>query len=282
MTTMAQTHKGSRRRGEVYSLGSVPYAAAWDLQKALVARHRHPPQPDRLLLLEHPPVYTLGQGSTTENLYFSEDAPPHPLFRTERGGEVTHHCPGQLVGYPILDLKQHQTDLHWYLRQLEEVVIQTLAPLGIQATRQPGLTGVWVGDTKLAAIGIKVSRWITMHGFALNVCPDLAGFAAIVPCGIAHKAVGRVSQFCPGVTVAEVLPLAIAAFAQVFNQELVTGAAPLWPGPLDQIAEPHTHCTETSDSVPQAGKGSDNQDREPVGWRSPGPEPPSAENFLGR
>jgi lipoyl(octanoyl) transferase len=222
---MGHNHQTTQRLCEVYDLGMMPYEDAWNLQKTWVSRHRESPQPDRLLLVEHPPVYTLGQGSTTENLKFLESNPPHPLFRIERGGEVTHHCPGQLVGYPILDLKRHQTDLHWYLRQLEEVVIQTLAALGTSATRQPGLTGVWVGDTKLAAIGIKVSRWITMHGFALNVCPDLSGFEAIVPCGIADKAVGSVAQFCPGITVAEVVPLVKQAFSQVFGLDLVKGTA---------------------------------------------------------
>ena len=206
----------------IYDLGLVPYDQAWSLQRSLVEHRLQHRQggispPDCLLLLEHPPVYTLGQGSTLDNLKFSADASPFPLFRTERGGEVTHHCPGQLVGYPILDLKQHRPDLHWYLRQLEAVVIQVLAQFGIGGTRQPGLTGVWVGTVKLAAIGIKVSRWITMHGFALNVCPDLTGFEAIVPCGIDDKAVGSMVQFCPGVTVEKVRPVAIAAFADVFH-----------------------------------------------------------------
>ncbi|MEY3299831.1 MAG: hypothetical protein RLZZ597_3091 [Cyanobacteriota bacterium] len=218
---MGYDHQPTQRPCEVYTLGLMPYEEAWNLQKTWVASHRQSPQPDRLLLVEHPPVYTLGQGSTTENLKFLESNPPYPLFRIERGGEVTHHCPGQLVGYPILDLKRHQTDLHWYLRQLEEVVIQTLAALDIPGTRQPGLTGVWVGNTKLAAIGIKVSRWITMHGFALNVCPDLAGFGAIIPCGIADKSVGSVAQFCPGITVAEVVPLVKQAFSAVFGVDLV-------------------------------------------------------------
>ena len=200
----------------------MPYDQAWARQRSLVAHRLQQRQgsispQDYLLLVEHPPVYTLGQGSTLDNLKFSADAPPFPLFRTERGGEVTHHCPGQLVGYPILDLKQHQPDLHWYLRQLEAVIIQVLAQFGIDGTRQPGLTGVWVGDVKLAAIGIKVSRWVTMHGFALNVCPDLTGFEAIVPCGIDHKAVGSMAQFCPGVTVEKVRPVAIAAFADRFH-----------------------------------------------------------------
>jgi lipoyl(octanoyl) transferase len=230
VVTIGQARGGLAPVCDVYNLGVMPYETAWALQKALVQEHRQrsetaAPLPDRLLLMEHPPVYTLGQGATLDYLKFSTQAPPHPLFRTERGGEVTHHCPGQLVGYPILDLRRHRTDLHWYLRQLEEVVIVTLAQFGIAGSRQSGLTGVWVGDVKLAAIGIKVSRWVTMHGFALNVCPDLAGFAAIVPCGIAHKAVGSMVEFCPDITVEMVRPAAIAAFAQVFGVTITEKAA---------------------------------------------------------
>ncbi|PSN16744.1 lipoyl(octanoyl) transferase [filamentous cyanobacterium CCT1] len=214
---MEQNGRGSRPFCDVYSLGLVPFAEVWALQKNLVQSHRDSPQPDRLLLVEHPGVYTLGQGSTLDHLKLPANALPYPLFRTERGGEVTHHCPGQLVGYPILNLKRHQPDLHWYLRQLEEVLIQTLAAFGVTAGRQAGLTGVWVGDHKLAAIGIKVSRWVTMHGFALNVCPDLSGFDAIAPCGITDKPVGSLAQFCPGITVATVLPVVVTSFAQVFG-----------------------------------------------------------------
>ncbi len=214
---MEQTHWGSMLSCHVYSLGSRPFADVWTLQKNLVQRHRDQPQPDRLLLVEHPGVYTLGQGSSLDYLRLPPEELPYPLFRIERGGEVTHHCPGQLVGYPILNLKRHQPDLHWYLRQLEAVLILTLAQFGISAVRQPGLTGVWVGDIKLAAIGIKVSRWITMHGFALNVCPDLSGFEAIVPCGIADKSVGSMAQFCPGITLESVSPVVVESFAQVFG-----------------------------------------------------------------
>ncbi|WP_035990329.1 lipoyl(octanoyl) transferase LipB [Leptolyngbya sp. KIOST-1] len=209
---------------EVYDLGMAAFADAWALQKALVQRHRTSPQPDRLLLVEHPGVYTLGQGSTLDHLKVPAEALPYPLFRTERGGEVTHHCPGQLVGYPILNLKRHQSDLHWYLRQLEEVLIQTLARFGVRAGRQAGLTGVWVGDYKLAAIGIKVSRWVTMHGFALNVCPDLSGFEAIAPCGITDKFVGSLAQFCPGIAVNAVRPVVIDCFAEVFGLTAVAGS----------------------------------------------------------
>ncbi|MBE9112808.1 lipoyl(octanoyl) transferase LipB [Nodosilinea sp. LEGE 07298] len=229
---MEQNGRGSRLFCDVYTLGLVPFADVWILQKNLVQSHRDSPQPDRLLLVEHPGVYTLGQGSTLDHLKVPPDALPYPLFRTERGGEVTHHCPGQLVGYPILNLKQHQSDLHWYLRQLEEVLIQTLAEFGVAAGRQAGLTGVWVGDRKLAAIGIKVSRWVTMHGFALNVCPDLSGFDAIAPCGITDKAVGSLVQFCPGITVAAVQPVVIDRFAAVFGvspviQPAIQNVAPL-------------------------------------------------------
>ena len=207
----------------------MAYDQAWNLQKALVDQLKTQSQPDKLLLVEHPPVYTLGQGATQENLKFSPQTAPYPLFQIERGGEVTHHCPGQLVGYPILNLKHYQPDLHWYLRQLEEVVIGTLAHFGIQGERLLGLTGVWVrGGSgpnssgqdhhyKLAAIGIKVSRWITMHGFALNVCPDLRGFEHIVPCGIAHKPVGSMAQFRPGLKVEDVKPVILAQFEEVFK-----------------------------------------------------------------
>lgn len=214
---MNQNHGESTLLCDVYALGLMPFAEVWSLQKTLVQRHREHPQPDRLLLVEHPGVYTLGQGSTLDHLKLPIEDLPYPLLRTERGGEVTHHCPGQLVGYPILNLKRHQADLHWYLRQLEEVLIQTVAQFGVVAARQPGLTGVWVGDCKLAAIGIKVSRWVTMHGFALNICPDLVGFQAIVPCGIADRSVGSLAQFCPGVTVESVRPVVVASFARIFG-----------------------------------------------------------------
>lgn len=206
----------------LYRLGIVPYEAAWHCQKELVnARRQNPDLPDSLLLLQHPPVYTLGQGADEEFLKFlpSENMPP--VVRIERGGEVTYHCPGQLVGYPILNLRRHRPDLHWYLRQLEEVLIRTLAVFDIAASREAGLTGVWVEGHKVAAIGIKVSRWITMHGFALNVCPDLSGFQHIVPCGIVDKPVGSLVQFCPELTLEQVQAVLEAQFAQVFQCPLV-------------------------------------------------------------
>lgn len=205
----------------LYSKGLTPYKTAWDFQRSLVdARKQDPDLSDVLILVEHYPVYTLGHGSDSSFLKFDPNQSEYELHRIERGGEVTYHCPGQIVGYPILNLNHYQRDLHWYLRQLEEVIIRVLAVYGLIGTRIPGLTGVWVNDRKLAAIGIKVSRWITMHGFALNVNPDLSGFDRIVPCGIADKAVGSLEQFVPGITIDEVKREITIAFSDVFGVSL--------------------------------------------------------------
>lgn len=224
------------RRCRVELHGQVAYQTAWEWQKQLVATKREhltltsaseqpkseqPELEDRLILLEHPPVYTLGQGASLEFLKFDLAQAPELLYRTERGGEVTYHCPGQLVGYPILNLKHYRPDLHWYLRQLEEVLIRVLALYGLTGERISGLTGVWVAGRKLAAIGIKVSRWITMHGFALNVCPDLNGFEQIVPCGIANHPVGSMAQFVPEVNLAQVQMQVVDCFAEVFQVEAI-------------------------------------------------------------
>ena len=206
---------------QLYSPGTVPYEVAWQWQRSLVAERREDNDlKDVLILLEHPPVYTLGQGSSSEFLKFDPAQSSHLLCRTERGGEVTYHCPGQIVGYPILNLRYYQQDLHWYLRQLEEVLIRVLANYDLKGKRVAGLTGVWVEGRKVAAIGIKVSRWITMHGFALNVCPDLSGFQQIVPCGISNRSVGSLAEFVPGIQLAEVQQRVAEAFAEVFNVEM--------------------------------------------------------------
>ncbi|EFN56622.1 hypothetical protein CHLNCDRAFT_12548, partial [Chlorella variabilis] len=174
----------------------IPYQQAWDWQKGMVeAVGSSSATLGSLVLLQHPPVYTLGTGATEGHLKFDGAAPPLPLYRTERGGEVTYHGPGQLVLYPILDLRRPplQQDLHWYLRQLEEVAIRALeAASGLRGERIPGLTGVWVGGQKVAAIGVRASRWVTYHGLALNVVNDLAPFRQIVPCGIADRPVASV------------------------------------------------------------------------------------------
>lgn len=211
-----------QRRCLLYNQQLVSYSVAWEQQRNLVTeRLQDPSLDDVLLLLEHPPVYTLGQGASLNFLKFEPTEVNWELHRVERGGEVTYHCPGQLVGYPILNLRYYQQDLHWYLRQLEEVLIQCLAGYGLKGDRIAGMTGVWLGGYKVAAIGIKVKRWITMHGFALNVCPDLAGFEYIVPCGIADKPVGSIAQYLPDIRVEQMRDSVATAFASVFGVELL-------------------------------------------------------------
>lgn len=206
----------------LYNEGLMPYLDALQWQRSLLAeRIQNPDLEDVLILLEHPPVYTLGQGANLEFLKFDIDKSEYNVHRIERGGEVTYHCPGQLVGYPILNLRRYRQDLHWYLRQLEEVLIRVLANYGLRGERIPGLTGVWLEGRKVAAIGIKVSRWITMHGFALNVCPDLTGFEHIVPCGITDKAVGSLEEWIPGIKCLEVRPYIAQCFAEVFEVDCV-------------------------------------------------------------
>jgi lipoyl(octanoyl) transferase len=207
----------------------IPYLTAWQWQKQLVeerkqARKNEKDLPDVLLIIEHPAVYTLGQGSSLEFLKFSPEDPNIECHRIERGGEVTHHAIGQLVAYPILNLDYHQHDLHWYLRQLEEVIIQVLAKFDVPSKRIQGLTGVWINQSgqsqKIAQIGIKVSQWITMHGFALNVNMDLSGFERIVPCGITDCQVCNLNQFVSDVSIGQVKIAIAQTFSQIFDLEL--------------------------------------------------------------
>jgi lipoyl(octanoyl) transferase len=194
-----------------------------DLQNGLVEQRKKGLIPDQLLLLEHPPVITLGARNhnsrsnvleTPESLALKGVA----LFETGRGGDVTYHGPGQLVGYPILDLKPDRCDVHRYVRDLEEVLIHAVADFGITAGRIPGLTGIWVDDEKLAAIGVRISRWVTSHGFALNVSTDLSGFGLIVPCGITDKGVTSMERrLGRPVPMAEVENAVAARFTGVFG-----------------------------------------------------------------
>ena len=180
----------------------VPYADALAWQRQLFAERvagvsgREPAAggspSDALLVLQHPPVLTLGTASTLDNV--RSDPLPFELIRTERGGEVTYHGPGQLVLYPVLDLRAYRQDVDWYMRALEEVAIRALGDVGLTAERLPGLTGVWVGGAKACAIGVKLSRWVSMHGLALNVAPDLTHYEHIVPCGIADRPVTSVAR----------------------------------------------------------------------------------------
>ena len=182
---------------QVEQLGRVDYAVARDLQKEKVAQRKAGAIPDTLLLLEHPHVYTLGRNARRENLLVSEEelaARGAQVFQTDRGGDVTYHGPGQLVGYPILDLTQHRRDISWYMRSLEEVFLHTARDFGVEAVRLPGAAGVWVGNDKLTAMGVHLSRWVTSHGFALNVNTDLRYFEWIVPCGLREKGVTSLAK----------------------------------------------------------------------------------------
>jgi lipoyl(octanoyl) transferase len=174
------------------NIGRTRYANAWELQKKFFSARLAHRIPDVLLLTEHEPVYTLGKGADLNHLLANDGelrGKKIDVFNVDRGGDVTFHGPGQLVGYPILDLNKYYLDIHRYLRDIEEVLIRTTKNFGIEAERSDGYTGVWVKNDKIAAIGVKVSRWITMHGFAFNVNTDLSYFDRIIPCGIFHKGV---------------------------------------------------------------------------------------------
>jgi lipoyl(octanoyl) transferase len=214
---------------EVRDLGLRPYAEALELQRELRRRRAEGElDHDILLLTEHPPVVTLGRGTRPTSL-------PYPaallerrgveVFEVERGGDVTFHGPGQLVGYPIVDLSGHRRDLHWYLRRLEDTLISAIERLGVPAGRTPGLTGVWTAGRKIASIGIHVKQWVTLHGFALNVTTDLAWFDLIVPCGIEQVVITSLAEELlrddhPALQ-REARQAVIEAFAEVFGYQLV-------------------------------------------------------------
>jgi lipoate-protein ligase B len=167
----------------IKDLGHRPYQEVWDLQKEMQKQRIRGEIDDNLILVEHEPVYTLGKNADENHLLQSRDESVD-VFNIERGGDITFHGPGQLVGYPILDLSKYKKSVSWYMRTLEQLTIDILAEFGINAKRIEGLTGVWVGDEKIAAQGVRISRWVTMHGFALNVNPDLSFYDGIIPCGI--------------------------------------------------------------------------------------------------
>ncbi|HXG54438.1 MAG TPA: lipoyl(octanoyl) transferase LipB [Vicinamibacterales bacterium] len=210
---------------EVRRLGVVPYADGLELQKTLVEQRKAGAIPDQLLLLEHPPVITLGVKSRNDRTHIIAaadqlQAAGIEIFETGRGGDVTYHGPGQLVGYPIIDLSPDRCDVHKYVRDLEEVMILIASTCGVTATREPGLTGAWVGDDKLAAIGVRIARWVTSHGFALNVNTSLAHFDFIVPCGITDRGVTSLETILGRhVAMAEVENSTVASFMQVFDYQ---------------------------------------------------------------
>tara|TARA_B100001971_G_scaffold211941_1_gene240789 strand:- start:323 stop:970 length:648 start_codon:yes stop_codon:yes gene_type:complete len=177
----------------VQNMGRKSYKAVWDLQIKMQQQRIRGEIEDTLILVEHDPVYTLGKNADKDHLLQSRDESVD-VFNVERGGDITFHGPGQLVGYPILDLSNYKKSVSWYMRTLEQVLIDTLIEFKIIAQRNDGLTGVWVGDEKIAALGVRISRWVTMHGFALNVNPDLSFYDGIIPCGIFDHGVTSMEQ----------------------------------------------------------------------------------------
>jgi len=216
-------------------LGIVDYGKAYQLQKRLLQKHLQGKGSNFLLLLQHNPVITIGRSGSRSNILASRlalTAAGVEIYEIERGGDVTYHGPGQLTGYPIIDLRHFKQDIHWYLRQLEEVIVRVLAGYGIVGERMEGYTGVWVNVErqtsnvkrfeKVAAIGIAIRRWITYHGFALNICPDMSHFEMIAPCGITDKGVTSLENLLGyRVDMDEVVDRTASAFAEVFDVDLV-------------------------------------------------------------
>jgi lipoyl(octanoyl) transferase len=211
---------------EVRELGRMEYGQAFELQQGLVDERKRELIPDQFLLIEHPHTITLGRNGKMENLLASEPALRaagitfHP---TDRGGDITYHGPGQAVGYPIFDLRQWKRDVGAYVRALEEVMLRALADFGVTAGRLPGCTGVWVDGKKIGAIGVRISRWVTSHGFALNVDTDLSYFGYIVPCGLT-KPVTSMAQLGARASLADVNAALARRFGQVFDREILQPA----------------------------------------------------------
>ncbi|MFH1213338.1 MAG: lipoyl(octanoyl) transferase LipB [Candidatus Neomarinimicrobiota bacterium] len=210
----------SAQKIDVIDLGLCPYGKTWEIQKQLHADRLAGKIPDTLILVEHPHVYTLGKNADARHLIASEEylkSRGIEIFNVDRGGDITYHGPGQLVGYPIFNLKDHKESIAWYVNSVEEVLIRMLAGFDIRAVRIKGLTGIWINDKKIAAIGMRVARWVTMHGFALNVSTDLSLYSGIIPCGIATKGVTRMCDLNPAVSIEEVKAAIIKEFVKQFG-----------------------------------------------------------------
>jgi lipoyl(octanoyl) transferase len=211
------------RHCELLDLGRLDWLEAFRIQQQFVAERKRGERADTLLFVEHPHVVTLGRNAHEQNVLASADILARAgisLHETDRGGDVTYHGPGQIVGYPILDLREWKRDVHAYVRGVEQFLIDALAALGLSAEREPGATGVWIGGKKVAAIGIHISRWITSHGFALNVDTNLTYFQYIVPCGLTKPVCSLRSLGCAA-SHDEVKHAIAASFAKVFDFELV-------------------------------------------------------------
>lgn len=245
------------REVEIHDLGRCSYREAWELQRRaqqdliaekLRARETGEKTPkavrDLLIFVEHPHVYTLGKSGNQDHLLMSEEALKEigaEFVPNDRGGDITYHGPGQIVGYPILDLERYMTDIHKYLRSLEEVIIRVCADFGVEAGRSEGLTGVWVADQKICAMGIRCSRWVTMHGFALNVHPDLSYFGNIVPCGIQDRSVTSLKEL-----IGEAPEMSLVKERIVSRFEEVFGVSALEGG---KLSESETHFSYLCGSI---------------------------------
>jgi len=209
------------KRLNICDLGFIDYKEAWDLQKEILELRSKNKIDDIFFLLEHPNTYTLGKIADKKNLIGSEEYLKEnkiSVYDIDRGGDITYHGPGQIVGYPVIDLNNWQLDTHKYLRALEEVIIKTCEYYGLTAGRVPKYTGVWIENRKIAAIGIKVSHWITMHGFAFNVNTDLSLFNGIIPCGISDKEVTSLQkELSREININEVKNLLIRNFKEIFE-----------------------------------------------------------------
>ncbi|MBM4170127.1 MAG: lipoyl(octanoyl) transferase LipB [Ignavibacteria bacterium] len=208
----------------VIDIGRTRYADAWELQRRVFAARTQGAIGDVLMFTEHDHVYTIGKGGDGNHLLASAEeirSSEIDVVRIDRGGDITYHGPGQIVGYPIIDLTRHGSDIHLYLRKLEEVMIRALARYEITSGREEGMTGVWVKGEKIGAIGVKVSRWTTMHGFAFNVNTDLAYYSRIIPCGIFHKGVTSMERILGRPSVLEEVQTILAeCFGEVFGDEM--------------------------------------------------------------
>ena len=217
---MINTEKASlNKKIDILDLGMQAYKDSWSLQKELLDRRSNNEINDTLIFVEHESVYTLGKNAD-ENHILQNHPDDVQTFHIERGGDVTYHGPGQLVGYPIIDLRDYKKSISWYMRSLEDVIIQTLREFSIISNRKEGMTGVWVDDEKICAMGVRLSRWVTMHGFALNLAPKMEYYDSMIPCGIQEYGITSMSDIlCKDISMHEVIESLSTNFIKIFNIE---------------------------------------------------------------
>ena len=226
----AQQHERGSFKNEPFAtetclfakLGQMDYVKAWDVQRAIARRREHCSIPDSLILLEHPHTYTLGRRGKIADVLVREATLKQmgvQICYVDRGGQVTYHGPGQLVGYPILDLHNYQISVSWYMRSLEGVIINCLKQLGIKSARKEDLPGVWVDDNKICAMGVRMSRWVTMHGFALNLAPDMNYFDGMIPCGIFNYGVTSIHDQGININMGRLVEHICVSFSSLFEKK---------------------------------------------------------------